>query len=129
MVNRTVELDLLPGKYSVARLVPTADIPDWVWEGDLVSVTRTGDELSILCRQDAVPSEVRAQRGFRCLRVAGPLAFTEVGVLDSLAHPLAKAGVSIFVISTYDTDYLLLPLDDLKKGLAVLGDAGHSIRR
>lgn len=129
MTGTTIRLDLLPDAYAVARLDPGADVPEWASSGDLISITKTQDELSILCRESLQPPDVQAQRGFRCFRVAGPLAFTEVGVLDSLAHPLAEADVSIFVLSTYDTDYLFLPEDDLELGIKVLSDAGHSIRR
>lgn len=122
-----MELHLLPGGFAVARLDPKAEIPAWARRGDLTSITWTRDELSVLCLEAGVPSDVQAQRGFRCLRVAGPLAFNEVGVLQSLAAPLAEAGVSIFVLSTYDTDYLLLPAEDLEVGVAALSEAGHSV--
>lgn len=123
------QLELLPETYAVARLGGQAEVPAWALTGALSSITRTAQELSILCPQSSMPAEVEAQRGFRCLRVVGPLEFDQVGVLESMARPLALAGVSIFVISTYNTDYLLLPASDLERGIAALSKAGHEIHR
>jgi len=90
-------------------------------------VRRTVEEISIVCPQTSVPPDVICERGFRCLKVRGPLAFSEIGILESLARPLAEAGVSIFAISTFDTDYLFVPEADLDRGLAALSGAGHSV--
>jgi len=101
----------------------------WAESGPVVSITRTPAELSVVCLEAAVPSHAEAQRGFRCLRVAGPLDFAETGILESLAKPLALAGISIFALSTYDTDYLLLPGDNLEAAVSALSDAGHTVHR
>ena len=90
-------------------------------------MTRTAEELSILCHESAAPASVEAQRGFRSFRVRGSLAFSEIGVLDSLAHPLARAGISIMALSTYDTDYLLVAQLDLEAAIEALAGAGHSV--
>lgn len=129
MNQPSLSLELFPRTYAVARLDPTGKVPSWAFAGSLCSVTRTQEEMSIICVEDAVPPDIQAQRGFRCLRVVGTLDFTEVGVLNSLAQPLADAGVSILALSTYDTDYLLLPAADLEQSLNALLEAGHSIRR
>ncbi|MGH9870715.1 MAG: ACT domain-containing protein [Candidatus Polarisedimenticolia bacterium] len=125
----THTLELLPGACAVARLGPGAEVPRWAGGGPFVSITRTGDELSIVCPEAAVPHDVTAQRGFRCLRVVGPLDFGVVGVLASLTGPLARAGISIFTVSTYDTDYLLLRESDLERAAATLTEAGHTVSR
>ena len=117
----------LPGHYAILRLAPDAPVPDWATKGDFNSITRTADELSIVCRQDAVPEGVRCERGWRCLRVAGTLDFSLVGVLASLLVPLAKAGVSVFAVSTFDTDYLLVKEADLERTVAALQAAGHGV--
>lgn len=122
-------LDLLPHHLAIARLDPQAVIPAWAQAGPLISLTRTPSELSIVCEAGQVPPQVQAERGYRCLRVAGPLAFAEVGVLASLASPLAEAGISIFVFSTYDTDYLLVQEKDLEAALTGLTEAGHRVQR
>lgn len=101
----------------------------WAESGPVVSITRTPAELSVVCLEATVPSHAEAQRGFRCLRVAGPLDFAETGILESLAKPLALAGISIFALSTYDTDYLLLPGDNLEAAVSALSDAGHTVHR
>jgi hypothetical protein len=88
-------------------------------------VTRTPSELSIVCREDAVPAGILANRGWRAIAVDGKLDFALTGILASLASPLAAAGVSIFAISTYDTDYVLVKQDTLERAIATLVGAGH----
>jgi len=95
--------------------------------GSFVTVTRTADELSVVCAEDAVPAGVRTQGGWRCLRVAGTLDFALVGVLAALLGPLAEAGVPVFCVSTFDTDYLLLQDADLPRAAAALTAAGHRV--
>jgi hypothetical protein len=129
MNSRCLTLELVAGSYAVARLDPGERLPDWAGGGPFVSITRTDVELSVVCPQEAVPPGVRAERGWRCLRVAGPLGFGMTGILASLAGPLASSGVSIFVVSTYDTDYLLLQERDLDRGIDALGRAGHIVVR
>jgi hypothetical protein len=92
-----------------------------------VSVTRRGDELSIVCAEGRVPVAERAERGFRALEVAGPIPFEVVGVLRALAVPLGEAGISILAIATYDTDVVLVRETDLDRGVAALRGAGHAV--
>jgi hypothetical protein len=113
-------LDLLEGTFAVCRLAPEAPVPGWASSSRFVSVTRTGDELSVVCPQEAVPAGVVCEPDWRCLRIAGKLEFHLVGVLASLLVPLAEAGVSVFVLSTFDTDYLLVKAVDLERALEVL---------
>src|SRR5580765_5671771 len=96
---------VLPGLYAVCRLDASAAVPDWAQVGAFTSVTRTPHELSIVCQSVSVPPEVTALRDWRCLRLEGPLDFALTGVMAALASPLAEAGVSIFTLATYDTDY------------------------
>ena len=90
-------------------------------------MTRTADELSIVCETDYVPSEVEQESGWRALVVEGRLDFALTGILVSLAAPLADAGVSIFALSTFNTDYLLVRADDLPRAVAALRAAGHRV--
>lgn len=120
-------LEVLPGAMAICRLDADVDIPDWA-NGEVVSITRTPDELSIVFSEDNVPDDVRSETGWRCLRVAGPLDFSMVGVIASLTGTLAAASISVFVISTFDTDYLLVKKSDLKAAIESLGKAGHAIR-
>ena len=124
-----VELDVLPDVVAVCQLPAHAPVPGWLDLGGraLVSVTRTGRELSIVVDQDVVPMGTVAERGWRVLAVRGPLAFSLTGVLASLAEPLATAGIPIFVLSTYDTDLVLVRQDRLEEAVAALAAAGHTV--
>jgi hypothetical protein len=119
-------LELLPGLLAVCRLSPDAPPPSWA-VGAVTSVTRTPDELSVVCAEEAVPEGVRAEHGFSCLVVVGRLDFALSGIIASLAAPLAEAELSIFVISTFDTDILLVRHTLLSQAVAVLRGAGHRI--
>jgi hypothetical protein len=121
-------LTILPGLYAVGRLPTSAPIPDWAVGDWFFSITRTADELSILCPQDHVPDGVKCEPGWRCLQVAGPLGFSLTGVLASLLAPLAEAKISIFAVSTYDTDYVLVKADSFKEAINALLAAGHDVR-
>jgi len=129
MEPRALTLELLTGGYAVVRLDAGEPLPAWASGGPFVSVTRTDAELSVVCPQAAVPAAARAERGWRCLRVRGPLGFGMTGILASLAGPLASSGVSIFVVSTYDTDYLMVQERDLDRGVDALARAGHTVGR
>lgn len=119
-------LRVLRATFAVCRLRPDADVPPWA-TGAVVSVTRTADELSVLCAEADVPAAVRCERGWRGLRVVGQLDFALVGVLAALVVPLAEAGVSVFALSTFDTDYLFVRAADLGRARAALTAAGHRI--
>jgi hypothetical protein len=117
----------IEGRFAVCKLDKDAAIPAWATEDDFFSITRTGDELSVVCRQSVVPEAVVCERGWRCLRVAGTIPFTQVGVLASLVTPLAGAGVSVFAFSTFDTDYLLVKESYLEKAVNALREHGHTV--
>jgi hypothetical protein len=118
---------LLPETFAVCRLDPVSPIPSWPTQGSFWSISRSADELSIVCPEDAVPDEIRCERGWRCLHVGGTLPFSAVGILESITFPLARAGISVFAISTFDTDYLLVRGKDLTNALEALRQAGHRI--
>ena len=117
---------LREGRWAVCRLEPHKPVPSWAWTG-FASVTRTPDELSIVCPQDGVPAEVQAERDWACLQLQGPFAFTLTGVLASFLAPLAEARVPIFALSTYDTDWVLIPAAQLDDALRALTAAGHDL--
>lgn len=127
-MSQGFSLDLLPERLAVCRLGPAAPVPAWAWRGALCAVTRTAQELSVVCEERSVPEAVQAARGWRALRVEGPLSFEQVGVLAALLAPLAEAGVSVFALSTYDTDYVLVRERDLARAVAALRSAGHTVR-
>ena len=121
-------LTLLPGMFAICRLEADAAIPAWATGSAFCSLTRTTAELSIVCDQGVVPEGVRTERDWRCLKLAGPIPFTTVGVLASLVTPLADAGVSVFAISTFDTDYLLVKEETFERAVAALRQAGHTVQ-
>lgn len=121
-------LVLLADTLAVCRLAPDALIPAWA-RGELVAITRTRAELSLVCAQENVPGTIQCERAWRALRVAGQLDFALTGILAALAAPLADAGISIFAISTFDTDYLLVKQNSLDHAMRVLTQAGHRIEQ
>src|SRR6267142_1708278 len=126
---RHFELTLLPERFAISRLVADAPIPAWATQGPFFSVTRTGDELSIVSELSRVPVGVQSQPGWRVFKVHGPFVLSEIGVLATLATPLAEARISLFAVSTFDTDYLLLASETLPAAIAALERAGHTVYR
>jgi uncharacterized protein len=121
-------LAVLPDQLAVHRLAADDPIPGWAHDGHgFVSITRTRDELSVVCDETAAPEGVARQPGWRCVQVLGPLDLSLVGVLASMIEPLAQAQLSVFAVSTYDTDYLLVRSDALDQVIATLRAAGHVI--
>jgi hypothetical protein len=124
-----MKLVALEGDMAVARLAADDPIPAWATRGSLSSITRTAEELSLVCAAAVVPAGVQADRGWRCLRVAGHLDFALTGVLVAILSPLAAAGLSIFAISTYDTDYVLVREQSFGAAVECLKAAGHEVTR
>ena len=122
---KRLHLTILPDQLAVCRLASDTPLPDWSMAGPLTSVTRTADELSIVCLDQAIPEGVIAERGWRCLKVQGPLDFALTGILADLAGTLAAAGISLFAVSTFDTDYLLVKQETLPTAISALEMAGH----
>ena len=122
-----MKLLVLDDELGIARLDATDPTPAWAAQRSLSSVTRTAEELSIVCAAAAIPAGVKAVRGCRCLRVAGRLDFSLTGVLASIAGPLAAVKVSIFVVSTFDTDYVLVPGESFAAATEALEAAGHEV--
>jgi hypothetical protein len=115
-------------RLAVCRLPPEASLPAWALAGgEFVSITRTSDELSIVCAEARVPPGVEAESGFRVLKVQGPLAFEATGIIARLATCLATAGISVLAVATYETDYLLVKADRLEAALAALRAGGHTV--
>ena len=122
-----LKMSPLPETFAICRLAVDAMTPRWAGTGLFFSITRTSEELSIICAEANVPPGVLCNRGWRCLKVDGPLEFNAIGVVASLAQPLAAAGVSIFVVSSYDTDYLLVKRENYEKALGILRESGHEV--
>jgi len=125
MSHTNLTLSLLPDNYSICRLGPEADIPSWALAGDFFSITRTEEELSLVCSQEVVPDGIQCEKGWRCIMVGGPLDFSLTGILTSLTIPLAQAGISVLAISTFDTDYLLVKEAQVDRAVQKLLQSGH----
>ena len=121
--SRDLRLIGLDGLFAVCGLPAGSPIPAWALTGSLVSVTRTPDELSIVCPQSNVPPGTQSEPGWRCFQVPGPLDFALIGILARLTAPLAAAGVPVFALSTFDTDYLLIRQSDAARALAAWASA------
>jgi hypothetical protein len=112
---------------SICRLNGDEGIPDWCTSSVFLSVSKTIDELSIVCESHLVPLGVKAESGWRALKVLGPLDFSMTGVMSSIATPLANEGISIFAISTFDTDYILVKFELLDSAIKCLRKGGLSL--
>ena len=121
-----MQLRRLTDVFSVCRLSPKSALPAYSSDG-FFSLTRTSEEVSVVCREQDAPPDCVQERGWRGIQVVGPIPFTMVGVLHSLTAPIAQAGISLFAISTYDTDYLLVKVQDFERAIQVLKAAGHEI--
>ena len=127
MTDNKLTLTLLPGTFAICRLDAHSKIPSWAFTGDLFSITHTAYELSIVCPQESVPAGILREEGYRCFKVKGPLDFALTGILNALTTPLAQAGVSVFAVSTFDTDYLLVKQEQTKKAIVALSEAEHHV--
>jgi len=117
----------LPGPYVVVRHAPDEPLPDWATQGDFTSISRTTDEISIVCPADNLPKDVSPRPRWICLKLEGPFSFSETGVLLSFIEPLSGAGIPIFAISTYDTDYVLIQEEFAGAAIDTLQRAGHEL--
>ncbi len=124
-----LNLTVLDDRLAVCRLDPQAEIPAWAAGQPFCSITRTADELSVICPESRVPANVDCERGWRALKIEGPFDFDAVGILAAIVHPLAEAGIPILTIATYETDYVLVKEAQLERAVATLSERGHCIRR
>jgi hypothetical protein len=122
-----LRLQTLAGDFSIVRLPAGSAVPPWAAGGPFVSITATDEELSIVCGSGTVPREAQGEHGWKALKVAGPLDFSLTGILAAIAAPLAAAEVSIFAVSTFDTDYVLVREGQLGTAVAVLREAGMEV--
>jgi len=124
-----MNLSLSQERLTVCQLAPDAPLPPWATgPAAFTSITRTSDELSLVCPESGVPADVKQERGWRGFKVDGPLDFGLTGVLASVATPLAQAGISLFPIATYNTDYVLVKESKINDAVKALRAAGHTIR-
>lgn len=126
-MEKILTLKLLKDKYGVCELDRMAPIPKWVEASDFFSLTKTMEELSIVCLEKDIPSDIKCERDWRILKVEGPLDFALVGILSSISTILAKKSISIFAISTYDTDYILIKAKDINNAIQALRNENYEV--
>ncbi len=120
-------LKALPGAFAVCRFPAGAPLPDWFRPGGFASASWSADELSLACEESQVPEGVQCERGWRCLMLQGPFAFDLTGVLLQVLQPLAQAGIGIFAVSTFDTDYVLVKDHDFIRARQVLVESSLTV--
>ena len=128
MLDLKLTLSILPETLVICQMDKDARIPDWLLASTFYSITKTAEELSVVCPQTNVPEGIKKDEGWRCLQVEGPLDFSAAGILASRTMPLAKEGISVFAMSTYNTDYLLVKERHLEKAVQILAQNGHRIQ-
>ncbi len=117
----------LRGPYAILRLAPDSPIPAWATSREFTSITRTADELYIVCPAGHVPQDVPAGPRWSCLKLEGPFLFSQTGILLSFIQPLSGNGVPIFAVCTYDTDYILIQEEHMGGVVELLRQAGHEL--
>ena len=125
--KKKMKINILPSTYSICRLSPNSQIPNWTHKGSFVSITKTTEELSVVCEESQVPSDVKAESDWRILKVEGPLDFSLTGILSRISTCLAKAKISIFAISTFDTDYIMVKSSSLNEAISSLKKEGYEV--
>ena len=127
MRKRQLQLSLLDEIYGICVFENDTPIPEWAAAASFCSIIRTQKELTIVCPQNTIDSDCEYDADWRCFRVDGSFDFNQIGVISSLAAPLAQAGISIFVVSSFDTDYILVKGENVEQTIAVFSDNGHFI--
>lgn len=126
-IEKKLTLKLLKDKYSVLRLNKNDEIPKWIFNEEFFSITRTEDELSIVCLQDKVKEYIKCERNWRILKIEGPLDFSLIGILSKISTLMANNNISIFAISTYDTDYILIKEETINRAIEILENSNYNI--
>lgn len=126
-MNNQLKFRVISGGFAVCKLAAADPVPQWAMKGIFVSVTRTADELSIVCPVENVPQQYKPEIIWTCLKIEGPFAFTQVGILEAFIQPLAEDDISIFAIATFDTDYVLIQKSFADKAVQALQNAGHEL--
>lgn len=127
MSNKKLTLRLLKDKYGVCRLNKDDKIPSLALKGEFFSITKTDDELSIVCLEENIQGNIKCEKEWRILKILGPLDFSLIGILSKVSIVLAENRISIFAVSTYDTDYIMVKENDVDNAIKVLYDKGYDI--
>jgi hypothetical protein len=129
MTTQSLKFRIIAGSFAICQLPAGSPVPSWATAaaGAFVSVTSAPEELSIVCDESAVPAGTKAQRGFACFQLEGPFPLDSIGILRQFLEPLSSAGVAIFAVSTFNTDFVLVHAKQKDLALDVLTRAGHHL--
>lgn len=127
-MTSSITLTVLPATYAIARLDATSALPQWATHNaGFFSLTRTADELSVICNEAHLPSAVKAERGWRIFKLEGPFDFNQVGIFKQVLDPLAEARIVIMAISTHDMDYVMVKGAQFEPAITALTRYGHIV--
>ncbi|WP_294404582.1 ACT domain-containing protein [uncultured Clostridium sp.] len=129
MSEKKLTLRLLNDTYGVCRLQKDSQIPSWAFDGEFYSITKTDDELSIVCLENSIPQDIKCELDWRIFKIQGPLDFSLIGILSKISSLMAENQISIFAVSTYDTDYILIKEDKLENAINILESDIYNIIR
>ena len=127
MLKKILTMKLLKEKYGICRLDKAELIPQWTTVSDFFSVTKTSDELSIVCNENNIPSGIKCEKNWRVLKIEGPLDFSLIGIIASISSILEQKSISIFAVSTYDTDYILVKDKDIDNAIDALINENYEV--
>jgi len=126
LIHPRLKLCVLPGHYAICSFPPDATLPDWVDRPSFLSTTKTPKEITVVCEENQVPGECKKSDNWKCIKIEGRFDLDAVGVLAGIAGPLAQSKISLYVISTFETDYILIHANDIDKAVSCLENFGHS---
>lgn len=129
MSEKKLTLKLLNDTYGVCRLQKDSQIPSWAFDGEFFSITKTDDELSIVCLEKNIPQQIKCESGWRIFKIQGPLDFSLIGILSKISGLMAENNISIFAVSTYDTDYILVKEANIEDAVKALENDIYSVIR
>lgn len=127
MQQRILNLKLLNREFGIVRLKSSEKIPEWAIINDIYSITRTETELTIVCPSNRIPKNFQSDIGWKCLKVEGSFDLNEIGIIASISNTLSQNGISIYVFSSYDTDFILIKDNNIEKAIKSLRSKGHSV--
>jgi hypothetical protein len=126
-ISKKLKLTSLPGNFSIFQIDPVIGIPLWAQQGEFFSITQAADELSIVCEDKYIPDSINREKNWRVLKIEGPFNFDEIGILNSITTPLARANISLLAVSTFNTDYILIQDSHFIEVVDILKNDGHKV--
>lgn len=129
ITQNSIGFVLIDEKFGICRLKANEKLPEWVISSSIFSITRTKEELSVICPVNVIPENIECEINWNCFKVKGPLDFDQIGILSKISNTLYENEISIFVMSTYDTDYIFVKQKNCKAAFYALETAGMKIEK